>query len=686
MARPRRGPQAPAPWKTLPKGRPATTRRPSRDEPSRPDDERVSEAPPPPREREPLPPLVDRWTFPLFATVTTLYALRARNGFVYDDFPLIADAPPIRSLRDLAEVAAEPHWNNLPYYRPLSRVLLAVEQWAFRDNTAAYHVFNAALAGLAAVLVRGLFSVPDLGVRPALALAGALLVAMHPATSEAVYPASAGPETLACVVAVLGAMVAWVRPGPRAHTAAVALLAAALLLKEQAVALPLLFVWADLCDVSYDAPGRSRARWIARYAPVALAGVAWLALRAVMLPSGAGPRVALFDAPEGPLLSLLYTAQSIVAPTWALAYEPTVDAWLSPVRALACALVVTLLAAMARRAWEPLRRPVTFWAGWFVIAALPTANVFVQETRFAERYALLALPAAVGLACALASTPWERPAPRRAAALVVAVVTLAAAVVSLHRGVYYESNRRFLEAWRASDPRPYRALASLGEESHRQRRDDDAVRYYRQALAVDPRAASFAYAPLGLSLEALGRTDEAIDAYRSALAASPRDPTARTRLAALAASSGDIAGAEQQYQQQLQENPDDAGALLNLGVAETNAGRQDEAMRHFRAALEREPSWRAERADHVRLRAKCHYNLGRILAERLQVDEAIREYRAALVEDPDYAYAHTNLALLLERTPARAEAVDHLRAALRIKPDLAIARDALARLQGDAGP
>ena len=52
--------------------------------------------------------------------------------------------------------------------------------------------------------------------------------------------------------------------------------------------------------------------------------------------------------------------------------------------------------------------------------------------------------------------------------------------------------------------------------------------------------------------------------------------------------------------------------------------------------------------------------LGLTLEAPGKTAEAIAEYRAALVEDPNYAYAHTNLALLLEGTGARDEAIAHL--------------------------
>ncbi len=677
MAKQPRSPRSPAGWRTVPI-RPSP-RRPDGDA-SPPEEKPVA----PPRERPPLPPLFDRWSFPLFALVASVYSLRATNDFVYDDFPLIRHQPRPRTLDAVLDAASQTHWNRLPYYRPLSRLLLAAEHFAFGDEPTPYHLFNAALAGLVAVLARALFNHPDLRIHPGLAVVAGLLVALHPAASEGVYAASVGPETLACFAAVLAAMVAWTRPGPRAHAGATVLLATALLFKEQSLALPLLFVWSDLCDLSYDSPGRSPRRWITRYLPVALTLVGWFALRSSVLTRSEPLRVILFDEPAGPWLSALYTLQSLLLPTWRLFYEPPVDGWLSLPRLLACAVLVGALVALGRRSSGSLRTPLRFWAGWFVFAVLPTANLFRQETRFAERYALLALPALAGLLGALASTVTEPPRRRRLALAAFAALTALAAVVSVHRGRYYATNHAFLQEWRATDPAPYHALASLGEEAHYASRWAEAERYYRAAAAVDPVAAAFVYEPLGLTLEAQGKTAEAIEMYRTALRYRPQSPAARAHLQALAPESATPAAAAEDaatWRRQLQDDPNNAMALVNLGVQLTNEGRLDEAVRNYREALRRDADWSATPADHVTMRAKAHYNLGRVLAQQNHGPEAIAEYRAALAQDPNYAYAHTNLALLLEGTGARDEAIAHLQAALRIQPNLAPARAALDRLQ-----
>jgi Tfp pilus assembly protein PilF len=113
-------------------------------------------------------------------------------------------------------------------------------------------------------------------------------------------------------------------------------------------------------------------------------------------------------------------------------------------------------------------------------------------------------------------------------------------------------------------------------------------------------------------------------------------------------------------------HPNHVRAENNLGIALTSHGRTEEALAHFRTALQIEPN-----------HAPAHYNLGNALAECGQVDEAIVHYRKALEIKPDFANAHINLGIALAGLGQIDQAIDHYLKALKIEPDFAQAHNNL---------
>ena len=88
------------------------------------------------------------------------------------------------------------------------------------------------------------------------------------------------------------------------------------------------------------------------------------------------------------------------------------------------------------------------------------------------------------------------------------------------------------------------------------------------------------------------------------------------------------------WQDVVAQRPNNPRAHNNLGIALADRGQVDEAIAHYRKALEIKPDY-----------AEAHNNLGIALAGRGQVDEAIAHYRKALEIKPDYAEAHYNLGM-----------------------------------------
>jgi tetratricopeptide (TPR) repeat protein len=117
-------------------------------------------------------------------------------------------------------------------------------------------------------------------------------------------------------------------------------------------------------------------------------------------------------------------------------------------------------------------------------------------------------------------------------------------------------------------------------------------------------------------------------------------------------------------------------AHSNLGAAMMRAGRSEEAMAHYAAALR------------IRPLPEYHNNLGKMLAEQGRSEEAMAHYREALRENPAYAEALNNIGTVLGGQGKLEEALIHFNRAAALKPDYADAHNNLGfalALQGKYG-
>ena len=69
--------------------------------------------------------------------------------------------------------------------------------------------------------------------------------------------------------------------------------------------------------------------------------------------------------------------------------------------------------------------------------------------------------------------------------------------------------------------------------------------------------------------------------------------------------------------------------------------------------------------------AKAHNNWGVALVKTGRMQEAIEHYKQALQLDPNYPEAHSNLGVVLVQTGQTQEAIEHYKQALMLRPDYA---------------
>jgi protein O-mannosyl-transferase len=179
----------------------------------------------------------------------------------------------------------------------------------------------------------------------------------------------------------------------------------------------------------------------------------------------------------------------------------------------------------------------------------------------------------------------------------------------------------------------------------------------------------------------MGRTWEQTRHWRDSetlwvhtLSCTPSNARAEYNLGHFLAGRGRVNDAIPHFRSALESQPRLAKAHIGLGLALVDREQVDEAVDHFRKALDVLPDSLA-----------AHFGLGNALVRQGQFDEAITQFRAALAINLDYAEAHNNLGEVLARRRRVDEAITQFRAALAIKPDYAVARSNLGQVLAGRG-
>ncbi|MEX2303686.1 MAG: tetratricopeptide repeat protein [Bryobacterales bacterium] len=107
----------------------------------------------------------------------------------------------------------------------------------------------------------------------------------------------------------------------------------------------------------------------------------------------------------------------------------------------------------------------------------------------------------------------------------------------------------------------------------------------------------------------------------------------------------------------LEGSPLSIVAHNNLGRALAGRGQPEQAIEHFRRAVEIRPSY-----------VHARYNLGNLLMRQGRLTEAEQQLRQVVDQQPGLARAHSDLGNCLLRLGKTAEAVEQYREALRIDP------------------
>ena len=240
-------------------------------------------------------------------------------------------------------------------------------------------------------------------------------------------------------------------------------------------------------------------------------------------------------------------------------------------------------------------------------------------------------------------------------------------VAQVHNGSNLKSGlprlQQDLEKYAPARPEFY---FELGEAYSKTGNQDQAVRWYEEALRRDPDFRP-AVEGKGAALVAAGRLTQAVEALEKAAAMPSPDSFSLIDLGGVYLKLGKLEQAERVLKQALSANPDLPEAQNLLGLELGQKGDWAGAERSLRSAISIQPEL-----------AEAHYNLANLLARGGNLDEAQYQFQKAIAIKPAYTEAHHNYGLLLILMRSYDKAVAEFRETIRLDPKLAQAYSDLA--------
>ncbi|MBI2690106.1 MAG: tetratricopeptide repeat protein [Acidobacteria bacterium] len=149
--------------------------------------------------------------------------------------------------------------------------------------------------------------------------------------------------------------------------------------------------------------------------------------------------------------------------------------------------------------------------------------------------------------------------------------------------------------------------------------------------------------------------------WGNALAVTTGNYQAHASYASALSDAGRTEEAIRHYRESLRIMPAFPQAHTNLANALARMGRREEALTHYRESLRANPR-----------EPLAHNGMASALDDLGRLDEALAHFREAVSIAPDYADGHNNMAAVLVKLNRANEAIEELRRATQLRPDSAL--------------
>jgi len=227
----------------------------------------------------------------------------------------------------------------------------------------------------------------------------------------------------------------------------------------------------------------------------------------------------------------------------------------------------------------------------------------------------------------------------------------------------------YLEEVLQDTPDNSRVVLLVGQIHLEANRIDEAEKYIRKALAINPAYAD-AWSDLGGVFDARKNVAEALKCYEKALSLKPDLPYALMNAAQASEKSGNREKAKKYYQRVLANDPHNAEAANGLGLLFAKEGETEEARKLFEQAI-------AERRNY----GMAINNLGVLYLETGKANEALAAYEYGIRVAPDEDILYLNLGRIYARQGQIERAREVMQRLLTRKPGNQLAERALRELE-----
>jgi tetratricopeptide (TPR) repeat protein len=517
---------------------------------------------------------------------TLVYLNSLPNSFQYDDHSYILDNAYVHSLSNIPHFFVSQRLiSNIPLsgYRPLTMATFALNYAAGGTNPFGYHLFNVFLHVVNTLLVFGValglmrsFRAP---YQIPAAAAVAAVFACHPLNTQAVNYISArstllvGGFSLLCILLYVRRYeLDESRKQRGAFFLGISLLAyaGALLSKEEAVAVPGVLAFFELCRMrpSFDKDKIYRA--MGSLAPYAVLTLIFLFY--VIYGLGVVEKTSQARSLQANLLTqakalFIYMKMMVLPVNLSIDHVvPTSTSFFSPVSlASILALALMLVGSLSLIYTTPL---ISFGIWWFVLVLVPTSTLIALKLVVNEQRVYLA---GVGLLLAAAAACIRMVSDREAreaggkkylaAAVIVIIICLSG--ITMYRNTLWRTPKALWSDTLRIYPKSFRAATILADLYLDEDKPAEALPMAERAVALAPDVLE-THLALAKVYTQLGRNEDALQQARTAVDLNPASAVAQAYLGNMYARMGRYSEALSAWQRAVELNPGLTEARENI--------------------------------------------------------------------------------------------------------------------------